>query len=185
MRVRAWKRARLLTLNTRRRSFIPMRSSAPAIVSWQVHIGRRVTSRVDVSSACRCDVPSRGACHAMRRPCRGIPASSWLRPHADARPPMKHAHEPASIAPARAGPPENVGASMTGIEFPERVELAALACTSELLTYFGTRLSRRHRNGRCPLGRGDGILIRRQRIDGARCMGAGCGSKRDEREGDP
>lgn len=98
---------------------------------------------------------------------------------------MKRAREPASIAPARAGPPDNVGASMTGIEFPERVELAALARTSELLTYFGTGLSRRHRNGRCPLGRGDGILIRRQRIDGGRCMGAGCGSKRDEREGDP
>lgn len=157
----------------------------PAIVSRLVRIGRRVTSRVDVSSARRCDVPSRGACHATRRPCRGIPASSWLRLHADGRSPMKRAHEPASIAPARAGPPENVAASMTGIEFPERVELAALARASELLTHFGTCLSRRHRDGRCPLGRGDGILIRRQRIDGGRCMGARCGSKRDEREGDP
>nr|WP_221624061.1 hypothetical protein [Burkholderia sp. Bp8998] len=136
------------------------------------------------------DAMSRLPLHVARRVGRtsGAEESRHLRGFARTRMrgrPMKHAHEPASIAPARAGPPENVGASMTGIEFPERVELAALARASELLTHFGTCLSRRHRDGRCPLGRGDGILIRRQRIDGGRCMGAGCGSKRDEREGDP
>ena len=67
VRSHARKRARLPTLNTRRRSFIPMRFPTRAIVSRPGRIGRRATSHVDVGTARRCDVPSPFVIRLSRR----------------------------------------------------------------------------------------------------------------------
>lgn len=77
--------ARLPTLNTRRRSFIPMRFPTRAIVLRPGRTGRRATSLVDVGTARRCDVPSPFVIRRIRRTpseslcAHGRSGSRWCR----------------------------------------------------------------------------------------------------------